>query len=442
MQYNQPLDQPSNPNAPYVDGNPAAGIQGSIVPAASLEFDQREVVEVITRANVRGYSDFTNTLCAVPANTDMTQLRKAIEGYITNWQFLITTSVTFKVHGSGADFPDLIAAFAYLTKYRITSTGHVTLQLAGALSGIAVKYTYSQAVLMDHPNNNRISLLGAPMLASLVPNDSGYAWIGPSAPQRAADTATNLANLRSRFATELFFPGTAGGGFIIKGTMLADLDGILLTSDGAGSATGVNFNCNGYFNSSTTRPMMGLAAVGWSGAGFALDTGAAVSNYPSGSAASPVSNATWVSCGNYDGLVLGNGSFFCTVHNLIFLGNTSFGLQVWPGCGCQIDAAIFSNANGNIGVACYEAPTVYLAAGGWAGPTAFSHIYRNGGWGLTATQSNVSYVGDFGAAGYNNVSGSIQISANANVLVTGSTNIGACSPALGIVGNSDSLIST
>jgi hypothetical protein len=54
MLYNQPLDQPANTNAPYIDGNPAAGIQGSIVPAASIEYDQREVVEVITRANVRG----------------------------------------------------------------------------------------------------------------------------------------------------------------------------------------------------------------------------------------------------------------------------------------------------------------------------------------------------------------------------------------------------
>ena len=44
MKYNQPLDQPTNTNAPYIDGNPAAGIQGSIVPAASIEFDQREVV--------------------------------------------------------------------------------------------------------------------------------------------------------------------------------------------------------------------------------------------------------------------------------------------------------------------------------------------------------------------------------------------------------------
>ena len=44
MKYNQPFDQPSNPNAPYIDGNPSAGIQGSIVPAAAIEYDQREIV--------------------------------------------------------------------------------------------------------------------------------------------------------------------------------------------------------------------------------------------------------------------------------------------------------------------------------------------------------------------------------------------------------------
>ena len=62
MKYNQPFDQSSSPNAPYVDGNPSAGIQGSIVPAASIEFPQREIVNAIAAAGL------------LPDNGDLSQL--------------------------------------------------------------------------------------------------------------------------------------------------------------------------------------------------------------------------------------------------------------------------------------------------------------------------------------------------------------------------------
>jgi hypothetical protein len=67
MKYNQPFDQPSNPNAPYIDGNPSAGIQGSIVPAASIEYDQREIVNAISAAGL------------APSNADLTQLLQTIK---------------------------------------------------------------------------------------------------------------------------------------------------------------------------------------------------------------------------------------------------------------------------------------------------------------------------------------------------------------------------
>ena len=70
MQYNGPFDQPTNPNASYVNGNPATGTQGSIPPAASIEFDQREIVNVIQVAFNRSYSDFTETPCNPPENIE------------------------------------------------------------------------------------------------------------------------------------------------------------------------------------------------------------------------------------------------------------------------------------------------------------------------------------------------------------------------------------
>jgi hypothetical protein len=67
MKYNQPFDQPSNPNAPYVDGNPAAGIQGSIVPAAAIEYPQREIMNTIQAAGLAG------------TNADLSQLLEALK---------------------------------------------------------------------------------------------------------------------------------------------------------------------------------------------------------------------------------------------------------------------------------------------------------------------------------------------------------------------------
>jgi hypothetical protein len=63
----------SDPNAGYINGNPAAGIQGSIPPAEVFESPQRELV------NFLGYSAWT------PAADDLTQITKAIRGQAVNF---------------------------------------------------------------------------------------------------------------------------------------------------------------------------------------------------------------------------------------------------------------------------------------------------------------------------------------------------------------------
>lgn len=68
MKYNQPFDQPSSPDAAYVDGNPGSGIQGSIPPAASIEYPQREIVHVVSEAGL------------TPDNADLFQLLRSIRG--------------------------------------------------------------------------------------------------------------------------------------------------------------------------------------------------------------------------------------------------------------------------------------------------------------------------------------------------------------------------
>ena len=69
MKYVPPLGA-TDPNASYQDGNPEAGIFGSIVPAAAIERPQREILNVLTAAGL------------TPSDTDLTQLLAAIRKII------------------------------------------------------------------------------------------------------------------------------------------------------------------------------------------------------------------------------------------------------------------------------------------------------------------------------------------------------------------------
>jgi hypothetical protein len=129
VKYNQPFGV-SDPNAVYINGNPATGTQGSIPPAASIEYDQREIVEVIAKANQRGYHDFDSVPCAVPDNADLAQLRKAIEGNTRYWieiggGFLTEAPTDGKLYGRinatwGACPPEAPADSNYYVRYNNT----------------------------------------------------------------------------------------------------------------------------------------------------------------------------------------------------------------------------------------------------------------------------------------------------------------------------------
>ncbi|SMF77507.1 hypothetical protein SAMN06265365_15119 [Tistlia consotensis] len=67
MKYVPPLNgNTGDPDRPFVNGQPAAGIEGSIIDAATFEHPQREITNVITAAGL------------VPDGADLTQLAQAI----------------------------------------------------------------------------------------------------------------------------------------------------------------------------------------------------------------------------------------------------------------------------------------------------------------------------------------------------------------------------
>ena len=72
MKYNQPYGV-TDLNAPYINGNPSTGTMGSIPPAASIEYPQREIVNFITDSTL------------VPDNADLRQLSKSVQSGHVNY---------------------------------------------------------------------------------------------------------------------------------------------------------------------------------------------------------------------------------------------------------------------------------------------------------------------------------------------------------------------
>lgn len=117
MKYNQPYGV-SDPNAPYINGNPSTGTMGSIPPAASIENPQREIVNFISRSGL------------TPADSDLTQLAKAVQnGSVT---FGLDTGSTNVLSAQLSPTPDQYFQ-GMLVRILVgnTNTGPATLDLNG-----------------------------------------------------------------------------------------------------------------------------------------------------------------------------------------------------------------------------------------------------------------------------------------------------------------------
>jgi hypothetical protein len=406
MLYNAPFGS-SDANAPYVNGDPSVGRAGSIPPASSVEYDQREIVEVINQANVRGYTDFTGTACAPPANTDLTQLRKAIEGYAQS--LVIDAPVTYTVHGTGANFPDLITAMAFLSRRRITNNGSVTLQIAGASTGSAQQFTYTSSVLINHPNIGRIVIQGAPLIGAPV-QGSDFQFTGLA--NRSVDAAAQLTMLRGRYATELHFTG--GANIQINGSLgvglsstSPGLQNLLVTGDRSATVGGgVIFN-NALVN------VGNVSVHGFGGDGI-------VSN--NGFIRTQANVSSTFNTGSGFGVV---GDLALGSTQTIACSNDLDGFRVSAGGTIRQPGSFIIYTKGNAG----------NGLNGLAGSSAVcnnSQFLNNGSAGVGATQSQISCTSS-------TFSGNVGPPLLANMFVginaTGSTGTLGCSPPANTFGN-------
>jgi len=382
---------------------------GSIPPAESIELDQREVVEVIGRANTRGYKDFSDTACAPPANTDLQQLRKAIEGFIRSNTFtdLIDTVVTFTVHGTSPDFPDLHAAMAYLMRYKIGATGKVILQLRGAgASGAATVYTYTKNVVFEHNNNSRIFVYGAPIRSAIPTDPTAYTLTGNDVTARGNNSAANLGMLRNKFATELHFTG--GTNVQVQGECLGTFDALLITGDNSNAAgnphdAGICWSAAGAAlalkHFTDVRPAdQGVAVVGFAGDGFYIGQGGNFTTYGLG--------FPLVSLGNGgSGFKVNAGGKFQPQYVCLSFSNGGSGFSTWYGgwtwFDTQNNAAIY---NAEHGCECAEARANYQGVETWGnhlnGFQASSSSYIGAGGARVSNPANTISNDGFDAAAF------------------------------------------
>ncbi|MFY9293371.1 MAG: hypothetical protein WAP03_22120 [Methylorubrum rhodinum] len=129
MRYNQPFDA-TDPqgNAPYINGNPAASIRGSIPPAAAFETPQRELVAIIAEAGDQ-----------TPSNDDLRQVLRAIRGgRLTT--FFATGSANTLAIAATTPHTTLFRGLPFRIFPSATNTqSAVTLSVNGTLEGLIVR---------------------------------------------------------------------------------------------------------------------------------------------------------------------------------------------------------------------------------------------------------------------------------------------------------------
>lgn len=140
------------------------------------------------------------------------------------WGNFITTHIT-KTVGPDGDFATLADAFAWLSFYVITSTGYVTLSLAGG------QHAMNASLYIKYPWAHRVTITGA-ALTGAAPVVGDFAMTGNTLAARNADRTSNLAMLRAKYATELVLTGAA---IEIESCSLALLDKVLVTGNGNGA---------------------------------------------------------------------------------------------------------------------------------------------------------------------------------------------------------------
>lgn len=339
---------------------------------------------------------------------------------------VISTAITKTVYGAGADFVDLNAAMAWLSRRRISASGSVTLQIqAGQHVSAATQY-------LSHPDGARVFVVGG--RGAAIPTYAAYARNGSSSGQRATDAAANLTMLRSVYTRELRFTGVSG--ILIEGQW-GGLTDILISGDRTASKDGLSI-------SGRTMAVTGVVAHGFGNYGITVNQ----------SGFAQIDNCAVVYCGGLGGLTADDSGTIVTVNSFVVTGCDQSGVHAVNGgrvrvyngtCTSSCNPLQGFNATGG-GLINSSAGTTRAELNAAAGyfATGASNInvpnaYAGGnGIGFYADQRSFIYAAN--ASGSGNTNG-FSSYGGSYIMNTGSTLTGASTtPAVNTVGNNNSYI--
>jgi hypothetical protein len=364
---------------------------------------------------------------------------------------VITTALTFKVYGAGADFANFDAAYAWLSQRTISSTGSVTFVLP------AGKIAINKRISLVHPNGSRVFIIGQPLNQAL-PAENTLQITGNSVAAIQTDVAVNLGRLRQSFSTELTF--TNGGGIDIIGDIGLWQD-ILCTADqsvapGASASNLINLTNS---NATVTRS----ACVGANFGGFVAQSGCSVNfvdhfyslgngfsgiNVQVGTVLAITGNIATCSNGflfspgtGTGGLVVAYGSVF---YAIAFLNQKSYIINmsgnVGAGLICVANGSFSAGTINNI-IASYNSVSGLQIGAGSNGTAQNTTMVNNGQYGAFAASNStldISYSSITGGQYAAYAGGGAQIY-RTGVSASGQS-VAAYTPALNTVGNSNALI--
>ncbi|BCP53770.1 hypothetical protein K32_23870 [Kaistia sp. 32K] len=144
MKYQPPYGAPTD-DAGYVNGNPAAGVKGSIIPAEAVENPQREIVAAIRGAGL------------TPDPGDLTQLLRAVRSGLLMFYPDTGTANHLAIAPSPA-YTALVAGNEFRVLVANTVTGAATLSVSG-LGNVAITHRDGSALASGDLAQGQIAVL-------------------------------------------------------------------------------------------------------------------------------------------------------------------------------------------------------------------------------------------------------------------------------------------
>jgi hypothetical protein len=320
----------------------------------------------------------------------------------TGWWMTPNASISQDAAFNVANNAQINDLFVALGRKRIMANATVTVTL---LSGVYSSfYTY-------HADASRIQIIGT-MLAA-VPSFADFAKTGNSAAARAADSANNLAMLRSRYGTEIRYPIDFLGNCVSHvGPGQPLFANLLITGANVSGAASGRQNASAAFSTSYAAYLLNVCVWGCQAQGIGVSSGGqlgltncfACGCFEDGFHAHAGATMIPQGCGSFGN---GGNGFIASLRSMIHCfwqtGNPSVGLVAVPGC-----QSMFNASNGFFST---TLSSITFGGTGNATGNATADIYSD-------TLSNVTAYTSSGAT------------------------FGTASPAVGVQGNSLSINTT